>query len=160
MVMPREDRDEQAFTGLEAAIVFIAFVVVASVFAYVVLGAGMFASQKSQETMHAGLEEAGSALCPGYTVIAKLDNDQGRLDFIAFDLETANDLAAIDMRNMTYTLATTETLVTFLPGDPHVTEDWRYRKDAGDILELGEVVAVTLDTDGAGIGRGIRSPSR
>lgn len=63
--MPREDRDEQAFTGLEAAIVFIAFIVVASVFAYTVLGVGMTTSQKSQETMHAALGEAGSALRPG-----------------------------------------------------------------------------------------------
>ena len=31
---------EEAFTGLEAAIVLIAFIVVAAVFSYVVLGAG------------------------------------------------------------------------------------------------------------------------
>ncbi|NLE26691.1 MAG: hypothetical protein GX625_15375 [Clostridiaceae bacterium] len=32
--------DDGAFTGLEAAMVFIAFLVVASIFAYVALGAG------------------------------------------------------------------------------------------------------------------------
>jgi flagellin FlaB len=36
-----------AFTGLEAAIVLIAFVVVAAVFAYVILGAGFFTTQKA-----------------------------------------------------------------------------------------------------------------
>jgi flagellin FlaB len=59
--MPREDRTERAFTGLEAGIIFIAFVVVASVFAYAVLGAGMATSQKNQEVMHTAIEEAGSA---------------------------------------------------------------------------------------------------
>lgn len=45
--MDLDERDERAFTGLEAAIVFIALIVVASVFAYVVLGAGIATSQKS-----------------------------------------------------------------------------------------------------------------
>ena len=56
--MSREERDERAFTGLEAAIVFIAFVIVASVFAYTVLGTGMATSQKSQEVVYAALDEA------------------------------------------------------------------------------------------------------
>ncbi|MCQ8893857.1 MAG: flagellin [Methanolinea sp.] len=55
--MTRED----AFTGLEAAIVLIAFVVVAAVFSYVVLGAGFFTTQKSQETVYAGVKSASSS---------------------------------------------------------------------------------------------------
>ncbi|MHC1629400.1 MAG: archaellin/type IV pilin N-terminal domain-containing protein, partial [Methanoculleaceae archaeon] len=39
------NRNERAFTGLEAAIVLIAFIVVAAVFSYVVLGAGFFTTQ-------------------------------------------------------------------------------------------------------------------
>lgn len=52
---------EDAFTGLEAAIVLIAFVVVAAVFSYVVLGAGFFTTQKSQETVYAGVKSASSS---------------------------------------------------------------------------------------------------
>lgn len=152
--MPREERDDRAVTGLEAAIVFIAFIVVASVFAYAVLGAGMTTSQKSQETMHAALGEAGSAFRPGYTVIAKLDADQGHLEFIEFDLETATDLAAIDMGSMIYTIATKEALVTFPPGDPRATVTWRYQRDSGDLLEAGETVTVHLMTGSTGIRRG------
>jgi len=48
------------FTGLEAAIVLIAFVVVAAVFSYVVLGAGFFTTQKSQQTIYKGVEQATS----------------------------------------------------------------------------------------------------
>jgi archaeal flagellin FlaB len=49
-----------AFTGLEAAIVLIAFVVVAAVFSYVVLGAGFFTTQKSQEAVYKSVEQATS----------------------------------------------------------------------------------------------------
>jgi len=51
---------DEGFTGLEAAIVLIAFVVVAAVFSYVVLGAGFFTTQKSQETVYKGVEQATS----------------------------------------------------------------------------------------------------
>jgi archaeal flagellin FlaB len=53
---------EGGFTGLEAAIVLIAFVVVAAVFSYVVLGAGFFTTQKSQETVHTSIQQASSSL--------------------------------------------------------------------------------------------------
>ena len=53
---------ENGFTGLEAAIVLIAFVVVAAVFSYVVLGAGFFTSQTAQATVHSGVGQASSSL--------------------------------------------------------------------------------------------------
>jgi len=53
---------EDAFTGLEAAIVLIAFVVVAAVFSYVVLGAGFFTSQTAQATVHTGVAQASSSI--------------------------------------------------------------------------------------------------
>jgi len=53
---------EDAFTGLEAAIVLIAFVVVAAVFSYVVLGAGFFTSQTAQATVHTGVSQASSSM--------------------------------------------------------------------------------------------------
>ena len=53
---------EDAFTGLEAAIVLIAFVVVAAVFSYVVLGAGFFTSQTAQATVHTGVAQASSSM--------------------------------------------------------------------------------------------------
>jgi len=54
--------NDEGFTGLEAAIVLIAFVVVAAVFSYVVLGAGFFTTQKSQEVVHTGVQQASSTL--------------------------------------------------------------------------------------------------
>jgi flagellin FlaB len=55
-------RDQRGITGLETAIILIAFVVVASVFAYTVLTAGIFSSQKSSEAVHTGLTEARSSI--------------------------------------------------------------------------------------------------
>jgi len=52
--------NENGFTGLEAAIVLIAFVVVAAVFSYVVLGAGFFTTQKAQETIYRGVEQSST----------------------------------------------------------------------------------------------------
>jgi len=53
---------EEAFTGLEAAIVLIAFVVVAAVFSYVVLGAGFYTTQKSQEVIYTSVAQASSSV--------------------------------------------------------------------------------------------------
>jgi flagellin FlaB len=63
-------RDEKGVTGLETAIILIAFVVVASVFAYTVLSAGIFSSQRGQEAVYAGLQQARSSLEPRGSVIA------------------------------------------------------------------------------------------
>ncbi len=53
---------ERGITGLETAIILIAFVVVASVFSYTVLTAGVFSSQKSSEAVNAAIDEVRSSL--------------------------------------------------------------------------------------------------
>ena len=45
---------QKGITGLETAIIIIAFVVVASVFAFTVLSTGIFASERSKETVSCG----------------------------------------------------------------------------------------------------------
>jgi flagellin FlaB len=52
----RSPNDERGITGLETAIILIAFVIVASVFAYVVLSAGLFSSQKAKEAINTGID--------------------------------------------------------------------------------------------------------
>ena len=53
---------QQGVTGLETAIILIAFVVVASVFAFTVLSTGIFSSERGKETIYAGLREASSSI--------------------------------------------------------------------------------------------------
>ena len=55
---------QRGITGLETAIILIAFVVVASVFAFTVLSTGIFTSERSKETVLAGIEETKRSLEP------------------------------------------------------------------------------------------------
>lgn len=64
--------DQQGITGLETAIILIAFVIVASVFAYVVLSAGLFSSQKAKEAVYAGMQETRSTVEIKGDVLAKM----------------------------------------------------------------------------------------
>lgn len=68
---------QHGITGLETAIILIAFVVVASVFAFTVLSTGIFSSERSKETVFAGIEEAQSTLEPRGSVIAYKGNVNG-----------------------------------------------------------------------------------
>ena len=63
-------RREKGITGLETAIILIAFVVVASVFAFTVLSTGVFSSEKSKETVFAGLERTRSTLVARGSTVA------------------------------------------------------------------------------------------
>ena len=63
--------DERGITGLETAIILIAFVVVASVFAFVVLSTGVFSAERAKETVHAGLQEARGSMEIRGSMIAK-----------------------------------------------------------------------------------------
>ena len=62
--MQRINLDQRGITGLETAIILIAFVVVASVFAFTVLSTGIFSSERSKETVFAGIKEAQSTIEP------------------------------------------------------------------------------------------------
>ena len=59
--------------GIEAAIVLIAFVVVAAALAFVVLNMGFYTTQRSKEVMSQGLAQASSALEIDGTVLARVD---------------------------------------------------------------------------------------
>jgi flagellin FlaB len=63
---------QEGITGLETAIILIAFVIVASVFAYVVLSAGLFSSQKAKEAVNAGIESTMSTVELRGDIIVKM----------------------------------------------------------------------------------------
>ena len=96
-------RDERGITGLETAIILIAFVVVASVFAYTVLSAGIFSSQKGQEAIYAGLEETRASMAPRGSVLGYGGNltagsgGNGTMVSVAFTLTNTLEGQAIDL---------------------------------------------------------------
>jgi archaeal flagellin FlaB len=89
-------KDEKGFTGLEAAIVLIAFVVVAAVFSYVMLGAGFFTTQKSQEVVHTGVTQASSSVELSGDVIARASTTTG-IDNVTIFLQQTSGGSQVDM---------------------------------------------------------------
>jgi flagellin FlaB len=109
--------NDEGFTGLEAAIVLIAFVVVAAVFSYVVLGAGFFTTQKAQETVHTGVAQSTSAVEPSGPVSVH-SSDGASIDDITFYLQLAAGGSGVDMSKVTYTVSTPTKVVTFTNASP------------------------------------------
>jgi archaeal flagellin FlaB len=68
------NEDQRGITGLETAIVLIAFVMVASVFAYVVLSAGLYSSQKAKEAVYQGLGQTSGSVTLKGNVHAKMED--------------------------------------------------------------------------------------
>jgi len=68
--MARLHKGQRGMTGLETAIILIAFVTVAAVFGYAVLSAGIFSAEKGKEAVYAGLEQAQSSMELKGSVIA------------------------------------------------------------------------------------------
>jgi flagellin FlaB len=55
-------KQNRAMVGIEAAIVLIAFVIVAAAFAFMVVNMGLYATQSGKTTIQTGISEAGSPL--------------------------------------------------------------------------------------------------
>jgi flagellin FlaB len=91
-------RDEKGITGLETAIILIAFVVVAAVFAYTVLSAGLFSTQKAQEAIYSGLQEAQSTIDLKSAIIAtgNTTGATGKVQQITFCVSTMLGGSAVD----------------------------------------------------------------
>ena len=89
-------RDERGITGLETAIILIAFVVVASVFAYTVLSAGIFSSQKAKEAIYSGLEEVRASLSLKGSIVAEDTDADEDVDQLVFIVALALEGEAID----------------------------------------------------------------
>jgi len=102
-------KNEDAFTGLEAAIVLIAFVVVAAVFSYVMLGAGFYATQEAQRTVHTGSQQASSSMeIIGNVYGHAQTGTEAYLDYIEFTVGNTAGGSPIDI---------TQTLVTYVCGE-------------------------------------------
>jgi len=98
-------RNDEGFTGLEAAIVLIAFVVVAAVFSYVVLGAGFFTTQKAQETVYKGVEQSTANIQMIGSVYG-LSEDNTQINNLTFGIGLAPGAPAMDLTKMTIVFST------------------------------------------------------
>jgi flagellin FlaB len=148
---------EKGITGLETAIILIAFVVVAAVFAYTALSAGLFSTQKAQEAVYSGLKEAQSTLELKGAVIAtgNITGDSGTIGEITFTVSNVLGGEPVD-----FTPPATgaggiasgnahKVVINYL--DSHQEVDnlyWTVAKMGGDdgdyLLETGEKFQITV----------------
>ena len=154
-------KGQKGITGLETAIILIAFVVVAAVFAYTVLSAGLFATQKSQEAVYSGLKEARSTLelRGGVIATAQATGASGTIkqvsfivsgvlggepmDFIAPTADNATDSGLAD------TGSSNKVVISYVDQDQQVNDlYWTVTKlgsaDADDLLEQSEKFKITI----------------
>lgn len=108
-------KNENGFTGLEAAIVLVAFVVVAAVFSYVMLGAGFYTTQKSQEVVHTGVQQASSSVELSGDVVAHGDDaaTPTEIETVELCLQLTSGGSPVDMD---------KTLITFSAPDVTPTD--------------------------------------
>lgn len=153
---------QHGITGLETAIILIAFVVVASVFAFTVLSTGIFSSERSKETVFAGLEEAKSTIEPRGSVIAyRGDNsDSDTVYKVSFIISNATSGEPIDL-TAPYTADDSGTdpdftssseykmTVSYTDANQHLadvpwTVNWVGYSNGDNLLEEGEKAEVTV----------------
>jgi flagellin FlaB len=143
-------RREDGITGLETAIILIAFVIVASVFAFVVLSTGLFSAERGKETVFAGLEKARgnmevrgavTVLDSGATVGTIEDDDE-----IVFNLANA----AGGFPVLVDPAATSNSvIVNYIDADDRVADTTytvnEIQGDGDNLLENGELFEITVN---------------
>ncbi len=76
--------DRKALTGLETAIILIAFIIVASVFSFTVLNLGFQTSQKAGQVVNNGYNQASSSLELDGAIIANGNTSYNKIESIQF----------------------------------------------------------------------------
>jgi flagellin FlaB len=147
--MGKFHRNQQGITGLETAIILIAFVTVASVLAYSVLSAGIFSAERGKETVYSGLDQAQSSMqVRGSVYVTDNDSDQ-IVNQIQFTLASVLGDEAVDL---TDTSGANNNVVINYSDDEYFVQnvDWTKTllgKERGgpDMLDPDEAFLITVD---------------
>jgi len=147
-------RDKKGITGLETAIILVAFVVVASVFSFAVLSAGTFSTQKSEEAVYAGLEEVRSTIELKGSIIAESNaaGESEGVDIIKFTIASAAGGEPIDLspRIKTSEIPTNVLVIDYLDKNQRYTDlcwrvnSWPGEDDGDGLLEEGEMAEIAV----------------
>lgn len=139
---------QQGITGLETAIILIAFVIVASVFAYVVLSAGLFSAQKAKEAVYSGLQEVRSTMELKGNVLGKMED--GVLTEVYFTVGTPGGGDAIDFTDTSSANSTNVVVISYSDAyQVFPTINWTMTKlnttDTDNLLDPNELFQITVD---------------
>jgi flagellin FlaB len=142
-------RGQKGITGLETAIILIAFVTVASVLAYSVLSAGIFSSERGKAAVYSGLQSAQSTMNLKGSVVGLSDGDDA-LESITFNLALAIAGDSVDLNLCVFNYWDTALGVTALtpaatPGTP-VAGEWDFSlvTGSGSILAGTDEAVITV----------------
>jgi archaeal flagellin FlaB len=141
-------RNERGITALETAIILIAFVVVASVFAFTILSAGTFSTERGKEAIYAGLSEVrgsmelkGSVIATGATV-----SSNRVISTVVFSVATAVGGEPIDL-----TAPTSNKVVIDYRDSSQIANNvtwskaWKVKTATDNqLLESGELAEITV----------------
>jgi len=97
-------RNRLGIVGIEAAIVLIAFVVIAAALAYVVVNMGFYSSQEAKSTISRGISEATSALQLDGSVIAYTNRSDTRgtcVQYLLIPVKLSIGRSSLDLANTT-----------------------------------------------------------
>jgi flagellin FlaB len=140
----RAVKAEDGITGLETAIILIAFVVVATVFAFVVLTTGIFSSERGKETVFAGLEKARGTMEVRGGVIAT--SAGAAVDDIFFSVSTTAGGEPVPLDPAATTNRTVIAYRDATTSDNDVTYTVTNIVGDGDtLLEPGETLLISID---------------
>ena len=92
-------RGQKGMTGLETAIILIAFVTVASVLAYSVLSAGIFSAERGKATVYQGLESAQATMEVQGSVLG-LSPNQSEMEQVVFSVGLTMQDEKVDMNSV------------------------------------------------------------
>ncbi|MGD0779882.1 MAG: archaellin/type IV pilin N-terminal domain-containing protein [Dehalococcoidales bacterium] len=172
-------KHEKGITGLETAIILIAFVVVAAVFAYTALSAGLFSTQKAQEAVYSGLKEAQSTmeLRGGIIATAGTLGAHGTIKQLTFVVANVLGGEPIDFTQPTPASANTgvsenhssnKVVINYIDSDQTVTDlFWTCvplgTTNGNALLETGEKFQITIgsndtDEDGGNLVNALHTP--
>ena len=147
-------RDERGITGIETAIVLIAFVVVASVFAFTLLSTGIAATEQTRETVLGGLGDVSATLVLRGSVIAIAAGSLESIDIIKFQIANASQQGeAVDLSSsgsiVSYVDADQQTNLAFVPF-PATTTGWGTNWLIGNapLLRPGNRVEIIVNLTG------------
>jgi len=148
--------NQRGMTGLETAIILIAFVTVAAVFGYAVLSAGLFSAERGKETIYAGLQQAKANLELSGSVIVKSDNVTRKATEILFTVRntiagtpiemTPNEVAASHANRCVISLTTAR---AYYNNIQWTVEDIG-ASDNDNLLKSGEQMEVKIDLSDLG----------
>lgn len=91
----------------------ITFIVVASVFAYVALGAGFFTTQKTEQTVHSAVKHVGSVVQITEPVMVQASADGQHIRYIVITVKVPPGSNDIDVERIVVTVSTAKFMYTY-----------------------------------------------